>query len=102
VLRGRISPAAASSSAETKTAVRARPTNGDLSIAAALPDTIADAAAAAGVGATGTIILATHGWYWLDPAAPAFAIIVACHSVALTRKVPGRLRPATAGSQTRT
>jgi cobalt-zinc-cadmium efflux system protein len=40
----------------------------DLSVAAVLLDTIADAAAAAGVAATGGIILATAGWYWLDPA----------------------------------
>ena len=39
----------------------------DLSVAAVLLDTIADAAAAAGVAATGAIILATGGWYWLDP-----------------------------------
>lgn len=38
----------------------------DLSAAAVLLDTIADAAAAAGVATAGAIILATRGWYWLD------------------------------------
>jgi cobalt-zinc-cadmium efflux system protein len=69
----------------------------DLSVAAVLLDTIADAAAAAGVAATGAVILARHGWYWLDPAvALAIAVIVAYHALALIRKVLNRLRPATA------
>ena len=56
----------------------------DLSIAAVLLDTIADAAAAAGVAAVGAIILATGGWYWLDPAvALAIAVVVAYHAFAL-------------------
>lgn len=59
----------------------------DLSIAAVLLDTIADAAAAAGVAAAGAIILATRGWYWLDPAvALVVAVVVAYHAVALIRK----------------
>jgi cobalt-zinc-cadmium efflux system protein len=65
----------------------------DLSVAAVLLDTIADAAAAAGVAATGGIILATGGWYWLDPAvALVIAVIIAYHALALLRKVLGRLR----------
>ncbi len=69
----------------------------DLSVAAVLLDTIADAAAAAGVAATGAIILATGGWYWLDPAvALAIAAVVAYHALALIRKVLHRLRSATA------
>ena len=73
----------------------------DLSIAAVLLDTIADAAAAAGVAATGAIILATGGWYWLDPAvAVAIAAVVAYHALALIRKVLRRLRPAAARSKT--
>jgi len=65
----------------------------DLSVAAVLLDTIADAAAAAGVAATGGIILATGGWYWLDPAvALTIAVIVAYHAVALIRKVRDRSR----------
>ena len=70
----------------------------DLSVAAVLLDTIADAAAAAGVAATGTIILATGSLYWLDPAvALTIALIVAYHAIALIRKVLIRLRPAVAG-----
>lgn len=65
----------------------------DLSVAAVLLDTIADAAAAAGVAATGAIILATGGWYWLDPAvALAIALVVTYHAFALIRKVLIRLR----------
>ena len=65
----------------------------DLSVAAVLLDTVADAAAAAGVAATGGIILATGGWYWLDPAvALVIAVVIAYHAVALLRKVLTRLR----------
>jgi cobalt-zinc-cadmium efflux system protein len=71
----------------------------DLSIAAVLLDTIADAAAAAGVAAVGAIILATGGWYWLDPAvALTIALVVAYHAIALIRKVLTRLRSAAADS----
>ena len=72
----------------------------DLSVAAVLLDTIADAAAAAGVAATGGIILATGGWYWLDPAvALVIAVVIAYHALALLRKVLARLRsPAARGS----
>ena len=71
----------------------------DLSVAAVLLDTIADATAAAGVAATGAIILATGGWYWLDPAvALAIAVVVSYHASALIRKAVTRLRPATAES----
>jgi len=66
----------------------------DLSVAAVLLDTVADAAAAAGVAATGGIILATGGWYWLDPAvALVIAVVIAYHALALLRKVLARLRP---------
>ena len=69
----------------------------DLSVAAVLLDTIADATAAAGVAATGAIILATGGWYWLDPAvALAIAVVVGYHAVALIRKVLSRRRSAAA------
>jgi Co/Zn/Cd efflux system component len=69
----------------------------DLSVAAVLLDTIADAAAAAGVAATGGIILATGGWYWLDPAvALIIAVVIAYHALALLRKVLARLRSAKA------
>jgi cobalt-zinc-cadmium efflux system protein len=66
----------------------------DLSVTAVLLDTIADAAAAAGVAAAGAIILATGGWYWLDPAvALTIAVVVSYHAIALIRKVLGRIRP---------
>jgi cobalt-zinc-cadmium efflux system protein len=75
-------------------------TERDLSVAAVLLDTIADAAAAAGVATTGGIILATGGWYWLDPAvALAIAVIVACHAFALIWKVRNRSRSAAADSK---
>jgi len=71
----------------------------DLSVAAVLLDTVADAAAAAGVAAVGAIILATGGWYWLDPAvALTIALVVAYHAIALIRKVLIRLRPSAADS----
>lgn len=60
----------------------------DLNIKAVLLDTAADAAAAAGVAGAGGIILATGGWYWLDPAvALLIAVVVAYHAVRLLRKV---------------
>ena len=66
---------------------------GDLSVAAVMLDTVADAAAAAGVAATGGIILATGGWYWLDPAvALVIAVVIGYHAVVLLRKVASRLR----------
>ena len=55
---------------------------------AILLDTVADAAAAAGVAATGAVILATGGWYWLDPAvALAIALVIGYHVVLLLRDV---------------
>jgi cobalt-zinc-cadmium efflux system protein len=73
------------------------PDGRDLSVAAVLLDTVADAAAAAGVAATGAIILATGGWYWLDPAvALIIAVVIAYHALALLRKVLARLRSSAA------
>jgi cobalt-zinc-cadmium efflux system protein len=72
----------------------------DVSVAAVLLDTVADAAAAAGVAVTGAIILVTGGLYWLDPAvALAIAVVVAYHALTLIRKVIGRLRPAATDSK---
>jgi len=72
----------------------------DLSAAAVLLDTIADAAAAAGVAVTGGIILATRGWYWLDPAvALAIAVVVAYHAAALIRKALRQLRRRNQGTK---
>lgn len=65
----------------------------DLSIAAVLLDTIADAAAAAGVAVVGAIILVVKGWYWLDPAvALAIAAIVACHALLLIHRILSRIQ----------
>jgi cobalt-zinc-cadmium efflux system protein len=65
----------------------------DLNVKAVLLDTAADAAAAAGVAASGAIILGTGGWYWLDPAtALAIAVIIGYHALKLTRKVAVALR----------
>ncbi len=73
----------------------------DLSVAAVLLDTVADAAAAAGVAATGAIILATGGWYWLDPAvALTIAVVVAYHALVLIRKVLSRIQPAATDNAT--
>ena len=61
---------------------------------AVLLDTVADALAAAGVAATGAVILATGGWYWLDPAvALIIAVVVGYHVVVLLRDVKGLRRP---------
>ena len=55
---------------------------------AILLDTVADAAAAAGVAATGAVILATGGWYWLDPVvALANSLVIGYHVVLLLRDV---------------
>jgi cobalt-zinc-cadmium efflux system protein len=65
----------------------------DLSVAAVLLDTVADAAAAAGVAVAGGIILATGGWYWLDPAvALTIALVIAYHALALIRKIVNQVR----------
>jgi cobalt-zinc-cadmium efflux system protein len=60
----------------------------DLSVAAVLLGTAADAAAAAGVAAAGAVILVAQGWYWLDPAvALTIAVLIAYHAVALIRTI---------------
>ena len=59
-----------------------------LSVTAVLLDTIADAAAAAGVAVTGAIILVAHGLFWLDPlVALVIAAVISWHAVALIKKV---------------
>jgi cobalt-zinc-cadmium efflux system protein len=66
----------------------------DLSVAAVLLDTAADAAAAAGVAAAGAVILVAQGWYWLDPAvALSIAVLIAYHAVALIRTILRRRNP---------
>ena len=65
----------------------------DLNVRAVLLDTAADAAAAAGVAVSGAIILAAHGWYWIDPAtALVIAVIVGWHAFRLIRKITAALR----------
>ena len=65
----------------------------DLNVKAVLLDTAADAAAAGGVALTGAIILATHGWYWLDPAvAMIIAVVVGYQALGLVWKALTALR----------
>ena len=60
---------------------------------AVLLDTVADAAAAAGVAVAGAVILVTGGWYWLDPAvALVIAVVIGYHVVQLVRDVIADLR----------
>jgi cobalt-zinc-cadmium efflux system protein len=60
----------------------------DLNVKAVLLDTAADAAAAGAVAVTGAVILATRGWYWLDPAvALALAMVIGYHAVLLIWRV---------------
>jgi cobalt-zinc-cadmium efflux system protein len=69
------------------------PEDRDLSVAAVLLDTVADATAAAGVAAAGGIILAARGWYWLDPAvALAIAIAFTWQAFALIIKIVSQRR----------
>ena len=59
----------------------------DLLVAAVLLDTLADAAAAGAVAATGAVILVAHGWYFLDPlVALAVAVVVAYQAAVLLRR----------------
>jgi cobalt-zinc-cadmium efflux system protein len=60
----------------------------DLNVKAVLLDTAADAAAASGVAVTGAVILASRGWYWLDPAvALAIAVVIGYHALVLIWRV---------------
>ena len=62
--------------------------HGALNVRAVLLDTVADAAAAAGVAATGGVILAAHGVYWLDPAvALVISVVIGYHAVRLLIRV---------------
>jgi cobalt-zinc-cadmium efflux system protein len=61
---------------------------GDLNMRSVMLDTLADGVSAAGVAASGAIILATNGAYWLDPAvALGIAAIIAYHAIKLIRDV---------------
>ncbi len=64
------------------------PDERDLNVRAVLLDTAADAAAASGVAVTGGIILATGGFYWLDPTvALLIAAVVTVHAVRLLNDI---------------
>lgn len=64
-----------------------------LSHRAVLLDTVADAASALGVAGAGAVILATGGWFWLDPAvALAIAAVAAWRASVLLRKARACLR----------
>lgn len=66
---------------------------GDLSMESVMLDTVADAAAAIGVAISATIILATHGTYWLDSlVALLIAIVVAYHALRLMRRARAALQ----------
>jgi len=67
--------------------------DGDLNMRAVLLDTAGDAAAATGVAVAGAVILATHGWYWLDPlVALVLAVVIGVHAALLLRRIMLRLR----------
>jgi cobalt-zinc-cadmium efflux system protein len=72
----------------------AEDTEGDrANMRAVLLDTVADAAAAAGVAVTGTVILISGGLYWLDPAvALVIATVIGYHVMALLRDTAPALR----------
>ena len=64
----------------------------DLNMQAVMLDTIADAAAAS-VAIAGGIMLALHGFYWLDPVVALGVVgIVGYHALKLFRKVVRELR----------
>jgi cobalt-zinc-cadmium efflux system protein len=66
---------------------------GDLNMQSVMLDTVADAAAAAGVAASGTVILLSGSNYWLDPAvALVIAVLVGYHAIRLIRRVLVDLR----------
>jgi cobalt-zinc-cadmium efflux system protein len=66
---------------------------GDLNMESVMLDTVADAAAAIGVAASGAVILLTHGLYWLDSlVALVIAVVVGYHAVRLMRRVLVDLR----------
>jgi cobalt-zinc-cadmium efflux system protein len=75
-----------------------RPGHGDgegdaLNVRAVLLDTAADAAAAGGVALTGGIILASGGFYWLDPTvALIIALVIGYHTLALLKDVMRTLK----------
>lgn len=72
---------------------------GDLNMESVMLDSLADAAAAIGVAASGAAILLTGGNYWLDSlVALVIAIVVAYHAAKLMRRVLLELLAEDAGS----
>ena len=68
-----------------------------LNVRAVLLDTASDAAAAGGVALTGGIILASGGFYWLDPAiALIIALVIGYHTLVLLKDVRRTLTRPTA------
>ena len=66
---------------------------GDLNMRSVMLDTAADGVSAVGVAASGAIILALEGGYWLDPAvALGIAAIIAYHALDLIRDALTALR----------
>lgn len=66
---------------------------GDFNMRSVMLDTLADGVSAAGVAASGAIILIVGGVYWLDSAvALGIAAIVAYHALKLIRDVLAHLR----------
>jgi len=66
---------------------------GDFNMRSVMLDTLADGASAAGVAASGAIILILGGVYWLDSAvALGIAAIIAYHALKLIRDVLSHLR----------
>lgn len=72
----------------------------DLTMAAVVLDTAADAMAAAGVAVAGGVILATGGWFWLDPAvALVIAVVVGYRAAGLVSSIVSSLREAAPGKR---
>ncbi|KPN44775.1 hypothetical protein AN933_29850 [Mycobacterium intracellulare subsp. chimaera] len=62
--------------------------NEDLNMKSVLLIIVADAAASAGVAASGAVILITGRWQVLDPVvALVIAVVIGCHAVGLIRRV---------------
>ena len=66
---------------------------GGIAVQSVFLDTAADAATAAGVAMTGIVILATGGFFWLDPAvALAISTVISYHAVRHVARVGKGLR----------
>ena len=72
---------------------------GDLNMQSVMLDTLADAAAALGVAASGAVILIAGGLFWLDSGvALIIALAVGYHAVRLIRSVFAELHEKAATS----